>query len=170
MQNQNFKNYFLYYLKENLLIFNVSKYINDMAVHVVDFVYDWGLIKDDLVKCSQKLIKELIETKIKTDLDQILKIADENDCKILSFLFLEDKKNFWENFFEDYDFFIKICKVRCKKQLPNFKEVKNEKKFFLKTKGEFHGISCLIPSGDDEEFLLKHIDILKRANKYLRKS
>ena len=40
MQNQKFKNYFLYYLKENLLIFDVSRYIDDMALHVIDFVYD----------------------------------------------------------------------------------------------------------------------------------
>ena len=108
MQNQKFKNYFLYYLKENLLIFDVSRYIDDMALHVIDFVYDWGLLKADLVNCSQKLIKELIEIKIKTDIDNLLQISSDNNCSILSFLFLKNEIKEWEKYFSDHIKFIKI--------------------------------------------------------------
>jgi hypothetical protein len=167
MQNQKFKNYFLYYLKENLLIFDVSRYIDDMALHVIDFVYDWDLLKDDLVNCSQKLIKELIEIKIKTDIDNLLQISLDNNCSILSFLFLKKEIKEWEKYFSDHIKFIKICKTTCKKHLPNFKEIKSNKKYFIKNKGIFHGIPCLIPSGDDEEFLTINIDKLKMTNKYL---
>jgi hypothetical protein len=167
MQTQNFKNYFLYYLKENLLIFDVSKYINDLALHVVDFVHEWELMDNNLVNCSQKLIKELIETKIKKDIDCLLSIANDNNCKILSFLFLNDEKIDWILYFSDYKKFIKICKSKCKKILPNFKEIKTNKKYFLKSKGLFNKIPCLIPSGDDEEFLTINIDKLKSLNKYI---
>lgn len=167
MQIQNIKNYFLYYLKDNLLIFDVSKYIDDLAIHVIDFVYEWGLMENNLVNCSQKLIKELIETKIKNDINYLFLISKENNCKILSFIFYYNENPNWINYFSDSKKFIKICKTKCKKLLPNFKEKKTDKKYFLKTKGNFHGIPCLIPSGDDEEFLNINIDKLKSANKYL---
>lgn len=31
------KKYFFYYLKENILVFDVSYYIDELAVHVIDF-------------------------------------------------------------------------------------------------------------------------------------
>ena len=161
VNNQKHKKYFIYYIKENVLIFDVSRYIDELAVHVVDFVYDWSLFKDNLVNCSDKLIKELIQTKIQTELEEFLKVAKENNCKILSFLFLTNLEKNWQVFFKDHLKFIKICKRTCKKFLPNFTESKIDKLLFLKTKGKFLDFDCLIPSGDDEEFLLKALDKLK---------
>jgi hypothetical protein len=165
VNDQKVKNYFLYYLKENVLIFDISNYIDELSVHVVDFVYDWDLLKDGLVNCSNVLIKELIQTKLQLELNNFLKIAKENNCKILSFLFISSEKKEWHSFFSDPSKVIKICKKICKKNLPNYKELKTEKKLFLNKKGKFLDIPCLIPSGDDEEFLLKVLDKLKTINK-----
>jgi hypothetical protein len=161
MSNQKIKKYFLYYLKENVLIFDVSCYIDEMAIHVIDFVYDWKLIKNDVVNCSQKLIKELIHTKITLELNCFLETAKDNNCKIICVLIKDNKEKNWWKYFDEYQKFIKICKRNCKAMLPNFKQIDTDKKFFVKTKGTFLDFPCLIPSGDDQEFIESVLDKLK---------
>ena len=163
--DKNVKNYFIYYLKENILIFDISCYIDELSVHVLDFVYDWNLMKNGLVNCSDKLIKELIQTKIENELNQFLKTAKENNCRILSVFFTFNEKKEWHSFFDDPIKILKICKKTCKKILPNFIDSKCDKKLFINKKGKFLDFNCLIPTGDDEEFLIKVLDKLKHINK-----
>ena len=92
------KKYFFYYLKENILVFDVSYYIDELAVHVIDFFYEWDLLKNKedimVIANNPKLVKELLETKIKKELEEFKKIANINNCKILSFfLLMQNLKN-----------------------------------------------------------------------------
>jgi hypothetical protein len=160
------KKHIFFYLKENVLILDVELYIDDLAYHIVDFVYDWHLLKNDIVKCSDKLIKELISTKIKKDLDFYIKISQENNCRFVSFLNKTNKHKDWHKYFDDYNKFNKFSKNSCKKHLPNFFESKKDYSFFSKRKGNFLNFECVIPSGEDEEFLLKILDKIKPTTKY----
>lgn len=165
MNEKKVKKYFLYYLKENILIFDISNYIDELSIHVLDFVYDWDLLKNGMVNCSNVLIKELIQTKLQSELDNFIKIANDNNCKIISFVFNSNETKEWHSFFTDPLKILKICKKICKKNLPNFIELKTDKKLFLNTSGKFLDFPCLNPTGDDEEFLLKVLDKLKNINK-----
>lgn len=160
------KKYFFYYLKENILIFDVSCYIDELAVHVIDFFYEWDLLKnkDDqtIISNNPKLVKELLETKIKKELKDFIKTAYENNCKILSFFSINAEPKEWKNYFLEPLKFIKVCKRICKKNLPNFYEAPINQNLFLKRKGHFLDFSCIVPSGEDEEFVIKALDKLKK--------
>jgi hypothetical protein len=162
---QKIKNYFSYYLKENVLVFDISCYIDELSVHVLDFAYDWDLFKNGLIKCSDKLIKELLQRKIKSELEDFIKVSNENNCKILSYSFDTANVKEWHSFYEEPNKMTKMCKSICKKNLPNFVEFKTNKKLFTNKKGSFLNFTCIIPSGEDEEFLLKKLDKLKNINK-----
>lgn len=156
------KKYFFYYLKENILIFDVSSYIDELAIHVADFVYDWDLLKEGKVSCTNKLIKELITQKIEQEIKEFKKIVNENNCKMLSYFSLNSEPKEWKEYFSDPLKFIKISKKVCKKNLPNFIEEKVEQTSFKKRKGQFLEFSCIVPSGEDEEFIVKALDKLKK--------
>jgi len=162
------KKYFFYYLKENILIFNTSDYIDELAVYTINFLYDWNLLKPSdtglLVDCKQKLIKELIEIKIQKEIENFKKIVNDNNCKMLSYFSINAEPKDWKNYFVDPLNFIKICKKVCKKNLPNFIETKTSENLFQKKKGHFLDFLCVIPSGDDEEFVVRLLDKLKKLN------
>ena len=67
----------------------------------------------------------------------------------------------WSLYFNDCDKFITLCKKICKKNLPNFIENKTNTISFQNKKGTFFDIPCLIPSGEDEEFLQKLLKKIK---------
>lgn len=160
------KKYFFYYLKDNILIFDISCYIDELAVHVIDFYYDWDLLKKEnnklYVNSNPKLIKELLETKIKKEILEFRNIAQTNNCKILSYFSVNAEPKEWKKYFADPLKFIKTCKRVCKKHLPNFYETFVNEKLFTKRKGEFLEFSCIIPSGEDDEFIFKALDKLKK--------
>lgn len=156
------KKYFFYYLKENILIFDVSSYIDELAIHVADFIYDWDLLKDGKVSCTNKLIKELITQKIEQEIKDFKKIVNDNNCKMLSYFSLNSEPKEWKEYFLDPLKFIKISKKVCKKNLPNFIEEKVDQSLFKKRKGQFLEFSCIVPSGEDEEFIVKALDKLKK--------
>lgn len=156
------KRYFFYYLKENVLIFDVSCYIDELAVHVADFIYDWNLLKDGKVSCTDKLIRELITQKIEQEIKDFKKIVTDNNCKMLSYFCLNSDPKEWKEVFSDPLKFIKIAKRVCKKNLPNFIEEKIDQTLFKKRKGHFLEFSCIVPSGEDEEFIVRALDKLKK--------
>ena len=65
------KQYFIYYIKDNVLIFDVFDYIEELAADYVDYCYDWNLLKDNIVVSKPIRIKEYINLYIT---DAILKI------------------------------------------------------------------------------------------------
>lgn len=156
------KKHFFFYLKENILIFDVSFYIDELAVHVADFLYDWNLLKNGKVSCTDKLIKELICQKIESEIEEFKMIVKNNNCKMLSYFCLNSEPKEWKDVFLDPLKFIKISKKICKKNLPNFLEEKIDQILFKKRKGQFLGFSCIIPSGEDEEFIVRALDKLKK--------
>lgn len=169
MSKNKSKSYFFYYLKENILIFDVSNYIDELAVHTIDFLFEWDLLKKTdekfLVTCKQKLLKELVEIKIEKEIEQFKKTVNDNNCKMLSYFSTNSEPKEWKNYFTDPLKFVKICKKICKKNLPNFIETKTSNSLFQKRKGCFLDFSCIIPSGEDEEFIVRMLDKIKKLNK-----
>lgn len=149
------KSYFFYYLKEDILLFDVFDYIEEIAADCVDYLHEWNLVKDGFVVCNKKILKVFIEDRIKKDVLIISSKLKGKNCKMMSFFHKKDSLNVWSNFFKEPLSFVKMTKRIMKKNLPNFVEVLSDKRLFQHIKGSFEDIPCIIPTGDDEEFLIK---------------
>jgi hypothetical protein len=154
------KQYFLYYLKDNVFIFDVFDYIEELAADYVDYCFEWNLIKDNVVIERNTRIKEFIQVQV--SLAQVVmndKLRKCN-CRALCYFNPKNELNLWIDYVKDPQKFIKIAKSVIKKKLPNFFEVQ-ENNLFKSVKGDFQGIPCLDPTGEDEDFLLKSLKKLK---------
>ena len=149
------KQYFCLYLKENILIFDVFDYIEEIAADYVDYAFDWNLVKENKVCTKNIRIKEYIELWITDMIIQMNVKASKMDCKVLCFFREKTDLNVWSSFFDDPNRFIKIAKRILKKKLPNFIEVDTIYPLFQTIKGTMSGIPVIIPTGEDEEFLTK---------------
>jgi hypothetical protein len=153
------KIYFSFYLKENIILFDVYEYIDKLGSDVVDYFDEWNLIKNKKIIFKKQIIDSFIENKIKSDFESVLIISKKINCKILCFYSNKKFKNKWVFYFEDIEKFLKIVIKKCKSTLPNF--VQKQVNFtFSHKKGCFFDIPCLILSGEEEEFLQK---ILKKT-------
>lgn len=155
------KVYFSYYIKENIIIFDIFEYIEQLGADTIDFMYDWNFFKDDKVIFKSKVIKCFLENKIKNDIQKVLMYSKKINCSILCFFSNKTNLSEWSNYFDDSYKFIFLCKKICKKNLPNFIENKNNLINFQNKKGTFFDVPCLIPSGEDEEFLSSLIKKIK---------
>jgi hypothetical protein len=149
------KQYFIYHLKDSVLIFDVFDYIEELAADYVDYCFEWKIVKDNFVSDKSKIIKGYLESHIEKALDVINKKLTESNCKILCYFYKKENYNDWQSFFKNPERFIKVSKSIFKKQLPNFVET-DEKGLFTDIKGTFDNIPCLMPSGEDLEFILKN--------------
>jgi len=155
--------YLIYYLKENILILDVFEYLEFLGANTVDYLYEWCLTdQNNNVKFKSSIIKDYLQNKIKQDVDYFLECSKKINCNLFCFYRENENLKLWDQFFEDPKKFIKSCKRICKKKLPNFFEDKNENfRLFQKIKGSFQNIPCLLPSGEDEEFLQKKLKKIK---------
>jgi hypothetical protein len=149
------KDYFFFCLRENVIVFDVFDYIEEIAADCVDFLYEWNLIKNNLVFCRKKILKEFIEKRIDADISSIKQKTNQANCKILCFFSKKSKLNQWSKFFDVPDSFIRMAKKIAKQKLPNYVEITSENSLFQKMKGSFNNIPCILPTGEDEEFLIK---------------
>jgi hypothetical protein len=155
------KIYFSYYIKENVIIFDIFEYIEQLGADTIDFMYEWNLFKDDKVIFKTQTIKEFLENKIKNDIQKVVTYSNKINCCILCFFTMKENLTEWSLYFNDCHKFITLCKKICKKNLPNFIEDKTNATSFQNKKGTFFDIPCLIPSGEDEEFLQKLLKKIK---------
>jgi hypothetical protein len=156
------KQYFVYYVKESVLIFDVFDYIEELAADYVDYCYEWNVVRDDIVSERKNLINVFLETNFTCfSLVHLNKNEKLGDYK--TFFYYKEKKNLneWTRFFKNPEKFIKIAKSFFKKKLNNFIEIKNDIELFQNIKGQYEDIPCLLPTGEDESFLLKTIKRLK---------
>ena len=159
----NLKNkvYFSYYIKENVIIFDIFEYIEQLGVDTIDFMYEWNLFKDNKVIFKPQVIKEFLVNKIKNDIQKVVTYSNKINCSILCFFTMKENLTEWSLYFDDCYKFITLCKKLCKKNFPNFIENKTNLVSFQNKKGTFFDIPCLIPSGEDEEFLQKLLKKIK---------
>jgi hypothetical protein len=156
------KQYFCYYLKDNILIFDVFDYIEELAADYVDYAFEWNLVKDNKVSDKNIRIKEYIQLWVTDAILEMQSKSSKLNCKILCFYKEKNDLNVWSNFFDDPSRFINIGKRVLKKKLPNFIEIQSNCLLFQTIKGTMSDIPCIIPSGEDEEFLTKNKKRLKR--------
>jgi hypothetical protein len=149
------KQYFCYHLKDNVLIFDVFDYIEELAADYVDYAHEWGFVKEDKVSSKKLRIKEFIQLWISSAVISINDKASKANCKILCFYREKTDLNVWSSFFEDPFKFILVAKKVLKQRLPNFIEHQSENPMFQTLKGTFNYIPCVISTGEDEEFLTK---------------
>jgi len=149
------KQYFIYYLKDNILIFDVFDYIEELAADYVDYCFEWNLAKENFVSEKTININEYVNLYITDAMIKINDTLSKNNCKILSFYKQKPELNYWSQFFKDPNMFIKKSKVILKKRLPNFVET-DENGLFKDIKGTFNGFPCIAPNGEDIEFIFKN--------------
>lgn len=153
--------YFSFYLKENIILFDIFEYIQQLGADVVDYMYDWNLFNDGKIVFKKRIIKDFLILKIKSDIQKVINQSKKINCKILCFYNEKTNLTDWSDYFNDLNEFIFMCKKLCKKHLPNFIENKDNNLSFNNKKGVFFDIPCLIPSGEDEEILHLLIKRLK---------
>jgi hypothetical protein len=149
------KQYFFYHLKDSILIFDVFDYIEELSADLVDYLDEWNLIRDGKSICKDKVVREYMQQCI--SLAQII-MNDKSsklNCKILCFYREKPDLNQWSNYFNDPLKVIKITKTLIKKNFCNFVDISNDLILFQTIKGTFNNIPCVIPTGEDEEFLTK---------------
>jgi glutaredoxin-related protein len=156
------KQYFIYYLKESVLIFDVFDYIEELAADYVDYCYEWNVVKNDIVSEKRELIKSFLETNFACfSLVNLSKNEKLGDYKTFFYYKEKNELNKWTEFFKNPEKFIKISKSFLKKRLKNFIEIKEDVQLFQNIKGEYEKLPCLLPTGEDETFLLKTVKKLK---------
>ena len=156
------KQYFIYYLKDNILLFDVFDYIEELAADYVDYCYEWNLIKDEIVFDKPKTIKFFVDNNIKLLEERITKYKKELNCRVMFHYKEKIKYNVWSSFFKDPIVFIKKTKKILKSKFSNLVEISDVNLcLFDRVKGTYENIPCLLPSGEDEDFILKNIKYLK---------
>lgn len=150
------KQYFVYYLQDNILIFDVFDFIEELASDFVDYAMEWYLVKDNKVIVKHKMLKQFVQIQTTKYTDWMLKFAKNKNCKMLC-VYQPNKNKFlnqWCEFFADPNEIIKFLEKQVKKYLPNF--IINDKDvLFSLTIGKFDDIPCLNPTGEDMDFLKK---------------
>jgi hypothetical protein len=155
------KQYFIYYLKENIFIFDVFDYIEEIAADYVDYCFEWKMVKDNFVLEKTITIKEFIDFCITDTLSTMEYLSDKTNSKFFCYFKPKTELNVWSNFFKNPNKFIKTTKNFLKYKLSNFKEIPEDLNLFQNVKGQFNGIPCILPTGEDEDFLLKNLKRLK---------
>lgn len=157
------KEYLFYYLKDNILIFDVFDYIEEISADAVDYFFEWNMVKGK--KCSFKLkaLKEFLNKKIFEAEIHINQKLKEKNCKVLCFYREKEDLNLWSNYFENPLKVITTSKRMLKSRLSNFIEIDSKNPLFQTVNGHFNGIPCIIPTGEDEEFLQKNKKKLRTA-------
>jgi hypothetical protein len=148
------KQYFIYYLKDNILIFDVFDYIEELGADYIDYCFEWNLAKENLVSEKRNNIKEYINLYMTDALIKINDTLNKTNCSILCYYKPKIELNYWSQFIKNPNIFISVAEMVFKKRLPNFIKIE-EKNLFTNIKGTFNGFPCLIPSGEDIEFLTK---------------
>jgi glutaredoxin-related protein len=148
------KQYFFYYVKENILIFDVFDYIEELGADYVDYCFEWGLIKNNFVLNKSSFVKHFL---FYVNNDSFFPVISEKEKKYKILCFYKEKQqlNEWSKFYESPEKFVNFVKRSLKKNLNNFFEIKDDISLFQNIKGDYQGIPCLLPSGEDEDFLLK---------------
>lgn len=149
------KQYFCYYLKDNILIFDIFDYIEELSADLVDYLYEWNLIKENKASCKMSVIREYYNLWVSDAVISINDKLNKSNCKILCFYNEKPELNEWSKFFNDPQKILKTAKRVLKQKLPNFIEISSNASYFQTIKGTFDGIPCIIPTGEDEEFLTK---------------
>jgi hypothetical protein len=156
------KQYFIYYLKENILLFDVFDYIEELAADYVDYCHEWNVVKDNFVKDNPKIVKFFLNDNLNLLQEKILKYKKEINCDVLFFYKEKPNFNLWCSFFKEPSIFIKKSKKILKSKISNFIEINDSNlNLFERVKGTYEGIPCLLPSGEDEDFILQNIRIVK---------
>jgi hypothetical protein len=155
------KQYFIYYLKENIFIFDVFDYIEELAADYVDYCFEWKMVNENFVSEKTITIKAFIESYISETISNMEYKNDKINSKVFCYFKPKTQLNLWSNFFKNPNRFIKVSKSVLKNKLFNFKEIPEDLNLFQNIKGQFSGIPCLMPTGEDETFLLKMTKKLK---------
>ena len=158
------KQYFVFYLKENILIFDVFDYIEELAADYVDFCHDWNIVKNNLVSNKKPIIKGFLETNFVNLGSDLFKMKEQLRYTPFFFYNQKDNLNEWSRFFSNPNDFIKTAKRFLKSRLYNFVELKEKNTPFKSIKGIYEKLPCLLPSGEDETILTENLKYLKKFN------
>jgi len=155
------KQYFSYYIKENILIFDVFDYIEELAADAVDYFIEWNLIKDDYVSLKCTILKNFVHQRLEFDTKTLNNKAKKLNCKVLCFFKKKNQYNQWSVYFKEPEKVVKTIRLALKKSLPNFIEIEDTTTLFQSISGSYNNLPVILPTGEDEDFLHKKLKKLK---------
>ncbi len=148
-------------LKNRILILNFNIYLNSIMPDIVDYLNEWGLIKESQIKGTEKTLKYFIEKKVLEEIKTFKEKYKTLHFKGLIVLnFLENNMP-WESYFLNKE---KIVKSIKRLFLKNYKNSFESFNTFNKTEGFYKSYNCLNLSGEEKEFLIKALDKYKVEN------
>lgn len=151
-----FKDYFYCVLSERLLLFSVSAFAYDISLVCIDFLYEWGLLKNGKISGNVRCLNDFLIETISDVRRGVEEFAQKENMKLYFFNFDVEFGNL-ERFIEDTDAFNKKIQRYCKKYLCNGKiiPVLKEKHTFKSI--EYDDMKCLNLIGEDLEEVLKKL-------------
>jgi hypothetical protein len=144
-------------LSERLLLFSVASFAYDLAFLSLDFLYEWGLLRDGKIqgniRCLNNFLSEVV-TEYKKGVEEY---AESMHMKLYYFGFDVEFGDLSE-YIEDSEQFSKKLQRYCKKYLCDGKiiPILSEKYSFKSI--EFEGVRCLKLNGEQIEEIIKKLN------------
>lgn len=156
------KRLLIFYLKYRVIIFPVHEYLPNLADNIIKQFKDWELDaavnENKRITQKEKYFKYFLEREIDSILGTFKIMFKDVNVKILTVYKEKHLHRDYQIWFEDYTKFSSNVKKVFKKKTKYFKEIKNDKLLFNNYKGEFKGLKCGEPTGEEIEFLQKIVD------------
>ncbi len=144
-------------LSERLLLFSVASFAHDLAFSCLDFLYDWGLLRDGKIRGNIRCLNNFLAEEISAYKERLEACAESLHMKLYYFNFDVEFRDLSE-YIENSDQFSKKLQRYCKKYLCNGKiiPILSEKYGFKII--EFDGIKCLKLTGEQIEQIMRKLN------------
>ena len=144
-------------LSERLLLFSVSSFVYDIAFDALDFLYEWGLLKDGKISGNIRCLNDFLADFI-TEYREIVEEYAKSLNMRLYYMNFDVEFGDLSEYIEDSEEFSKKVQRYCKKYLCGGKivPVLSEKYAFKSV--EFDGIKCLKLNGEQIEQIIRKLN------------
>lgn len=156
----NVKNHLYGILSERILLFSVNSFANELIIEILDYLYEWNLLKNGKIKKNVRCINDILKNTISSVNLEISEFAKEKSMKLMFFQMDIDFSDFSDHLEESEFFTIKVYNY-CKKIFNNNKKIPILDMKFCENSIIFDEIPCLGLTGDQKEKLLKILNTRK---------
>lgn len=153
---KNPKEYSYCVLSERLLLFSVSSFAYDVALEALDFLYEWGLLKNGKITGNIRCLNEFLSTVITEYKNIVEEYAKSLNMKLYYFNF-DVNFNDLSQYIENSEQFSKKLQRYCKKYLCDGNIIPVLRETYGYNMIEFDGLRCMKLTGEQTEQILKRL-------------
>ena len=144
-------------LSERLLLFSVSSFAHDTAFLALDFLYEWGLLKDGKISGNIRCLNDFLADFI-TEYREIVEEYAKSLNMRLYYMNFDVEFGDLSEYIEDSEQFSKKLQRYCKKYLCGGKIIPTLcEKYAFKTV-EFEDMKCLKLNGEQIEEIIRKLN------------